>query len=102
MISAWGGRVVPMVGSNDQQVVFAEPIKHLPQLAVELLEVGRIACHIVAMTVLRIKIDEIREYESVSGVGHDLRNRLNAAIVAAGRQVPLRPAAGKEIGRLAD
>src|SRR5262245_8314565 len=60
-------RIVSVVSRRDEQSARAEPRQQPPEPLVEALQVRGVAGRIVAVAVLRVEIDEVREHESRTG-----------------------------------
>ena len=102
VIGARRRRIVAMVGRDDEEIVVAQLREELGQPHVEALEVARVALDVVAVAVLRVEVDQVREDEAAVDDLH-LRLDLVHPIVVAGRVDSLRdPAAGKQILNLPD
>src|SRR5436190_11248537 len=69
MIGTRGARIVAVIGGHDQQIGGTKRRQQARELLVELLEVGREACHVVAVAVQRVEVDKVREDEAGWRVG---------------------------------
>src|SRR5882672_5451767 len=70
MIGARRRRIVAVVGCDDQHVVVPQLREEPGQAGVEPFEVPRVAFHVVAMAVLGVEVDEVREEEPALDSAH--------------------------------
>lgn len=61
VVGAAEGRVVAVVGGDDQEIAGPQSAEQLRQAAVEMLKAGRVAGRVAAMTMIGIEVDEIGE-----------------------------------------
>jgi hypothetical protein len=61
VIRARRRRIVAVVGGDCQEIGIAQRIEHGGQPFIESLDVRGVACDVVAMTVKRVEVDQIRE-----------------------------------------
>ena len=71
------GRVVAVVGGQDEQVVVAKPADQFGQARIEGLERARIARNVAAVAVFLVEVDEV-DHDEVAVTGH--LQRLERAI----------------------
>ena len=69
MIASRPGRIIAMVGADDQQIAIAKTIKNLRKAGVERLKRAGIARDIPQMTIEAVEFHEVSEHEiAVAGV----------------------------------
>jgi len=74
MIRPGGRRIAAVIGGNDQLVARPQKCLERGQPRIERLEGSSIAADVAAMAKLRIKVVEIREYESRDRPGSAIRS----------------------------
>ncbi len=70
MIGARRARIVAVIGGHDQQIGLTQRSAAGARALVELLEIGRVAAHVVAMAVERVEVDEVGEDEPLVRLAH--------------------------------
>ena len=61
MVGSFEGRVVAMVGSDHQQIVFAHVFDEFGEALIEGFEATGIAYRVAAMAVFAVELDEVDE-----------------------------------------
>ena len=102
MIRARRGRVVAVVGRQDQQVLGQELRQQRRQARVEPLEVLRVPLDVVAMPVLRVEIHEVGEDERALPAAHRLLDAVHPLGVRLRVDRARDPPAGEQVLDLAD
>ncbi len=102
VVGAWRGRIVAVIGGDDQQIAGLDPRQQRRQSRVESLEVGGVALGIVAMPVHGVKVDQVGE-DQASRCRVERALDFVHAVRIAGRVHRVRnTAAGKQVLDLAD
>ena len=103
VVGAAPGRVVAVVGGQDQQIVRAQRGDELGQPGVEGLERRGVAGDVAAVAVDRVEIDEVGEDEvAVAGHVDGVEGAVEQRHVAAALDLVGDAVAGEDVGDLAD
>src|SRR5688572_17233914 len=102
VIRARRGWIVAVVSGDDQQIALPDLIEDARKLEVEPFEIRSIPCDVVAVAILRIEIDEVREHQSVRRFTHHPDDRVHPTLVAAGRHAAPDAPPREEVSGLPD
>src|SRR6266851_1872926 len=102
MIRARRAWIVPVIGGNDEQIGRPEARQELVQPVVEALQIGGVAAHVVAVTVQRVAVHEVRENEAALDFLHLTSYLIHSLVVARGVKRACDAAAGKQIRDLSN
>src|ERR1039457_5124371 len=102
MLGRGRARVAPVVRGEHEEIVRTKSVHHPGHEGVELLEALRVADDVVAVSVLRVEVDEVREDEVVVAVADGRDRLLDAIAIRDGVHGRRDPASGENVLDLAE
>ena len=96
------GRIAAVIGGDEEQIVVAHVAEERGQLAVERLQRFRVSGRVVAMAVLRIEVDEVREDEIGVRLADQIDRLAHAVGVVLGADLLRDADAVEDVGDLAE